>query len=751
VFATLVAGLMFASAFGHAEASTLPPRAVLTGAATAPGIDKIKHIVVLMQENRSFDHYFGVYPGADGIPVDANGTPTVCVPDPARGSCDAPFHDPNDQNFGGPHGVISSETDIDGGKMDGFVAAYEYECRAKTDRKCGGMNQAVKDVLGYKERADIPNYWAYADNFVLQDHMFEPLGAPSGASHQRLVSGWSAICTVPYEALSCHNMGASEPATKQPDYAWTDITYLLARDSISWGYYVFTGDEPDCRDPEAGTCLPHPQDRATGGYFNPLRKFDTVQENDQLGNIQSITNFVGAAQNGTLPAVSWVVPTSSVSEHPQNKVSDGEKYITYLVNQLMLGPDWNSTAIFVGWDDWGGFYDHLAPPTVDQSGYGIRVPGLLISPYAKPGYIDHQTYSFDAYLRFIEDRFLAGARIDPATDGRPDNRPNVRENAPQLGDLRNAFDFAQPPAPPVILPTVAASQLATPLSLAKGDQPTVAGAAAAAETPVAGDAPLAVAFDASQSQGHAGDKITHWTLDFGDGTSAATGQRRPPASIPHTYAASGRYRATLTVTSASDQSATASLAVDVTDPAARPATWLTSTPINGFTPQPVVLDGSNSAAGEWTIDFGDGSAPVNGTGVPPSDLAHTYTDPGVYHATLSIMAPDSSVTTATATSSMFAPSLPGAFSRHAFGLTQTTATIEGDVDPNSADATAWFEWGTSKELLDSSTPVVNLTRSETLDAQLTGLSPATTYWYRVVATNPLGTSTGRTLQLTTAP
>ena len=325
----------------------------------------------------------------------------------------------------------------------------------------------------------------------------------------------------------------------------------------------------------------------------------------------------------------------------------------------------------------------------------------------------------------------------------------MRENAPQLGDLRNAFDFAQPPAPPLILPTVAASQLATPLP--KDDQPTVASATAADEAPVAGDAPLDVAFDGSQSRGHTGDKITNWTLDFGDGTSAATGRRRPPASIPHTYAKSGRYTATLTVTSASLQSATATLAVAVTDPAVRPATWLTSTPINGFTPQPVVLDGSNSAAGDWTIDFGDGSAPVNGTGVPPSDLAHTYTDPGVYHATLSVTAPDSSVTTADATSTMFAPSLPGAFTRHPFGVTQTTASIEGDVDPNSANATAWFEWGTSQESLDASTPVVNLTRSETLDVQLTGLLPATTYWYRVVATNPLGTSAGRTLQFTTAP
>ena len=94
----------------------------------------------------------------------------------------------------------------------------------------------------------------------------------------------------------------------------------------------------------------------------------------------------------------------------------------------MNGPEWKSTAIFVAWDDWGGFYDHVPPPTVDQNGYGLRVPGLVISPYAKRGYIDHQTLSFDAYAKFIEDDFLDGQRLDPKTDGRPDPRPDVREN-----------------------------------------------------------------------------------------------------------------------------------------------------------------------------------------------------------------------------------------------------------------------------------------------------------------------------------
>jgi phospholipase C len=117
----------------------------------------------------------------------------------------------------------------------------------------------------------------------------------------------------------------------------------------------------------------------------------------------------------------------------------------------MRGPEWKSTAIFVAWDDWGGFYDHVVPPTVDQNGYGLRVPGLVISPYARKGFIDHQTLSFDAYVKFIEDVFLHSQRLDPKTDGRPDPRPDVRERATVLGNLAKDFDFTQKPRPPLIL------------------------------------------------------------------------------------------------------------------------------------------------------------------------------------------------------------------------------------------------------------------------------------------------------------
>ena len=152
-----------------------------------------------------------------------------------------------------------------------------------------------------------------------------------------------------------------------------------------------------------------------------------------------------------LPAVSWVVPNGHDSEHPPSLISNGQAWVTSLVNAVMRGPEWSSTAIFLAWDDWGGFYDHVRPPHVDGSGYGLRVPALVISPYAKRGYVDHQALSFDAYLAFIEDDFLHGARLDPRTDGRPDSRPSVRERASVLGHLVDDFDFAQSPRPPLTL------------------------------------------------------------------------------------------------------------------------------------------------------------------------------------------------------------------------------------------------------------------------------------------------------------
>ena len=421
------------------------------------GIHKIRHVVIIMQENRSFDSYFGTYPGADGFP------PNVCVPDPVLHRCIKPYHDPADRNAGGPHDHIDAVRDIDGGKMDGFIrqarGGAERYCKAHFDAPQCSFSPNAPDVMGYKDGSDIPNYWAYARNFVLQDHMFESDDSWSMPSHLYLVSGWSARCSRKGDPMSCvpavQDPGSppGEPQNKNgkaPDYAWTDLTYLLHRYHVSWRYYVFKGTQPDCADNQM-FCTPTPQSARTPGIWNPLPWFDTVRRDHQLADIAPFESFMHAAKRGTLPAVSWLAPSGKVSEHPPALVSDGQAYVTKVIDTIMRGPDWPSTAIFLAWDDWGGFYDHVPPPTVDGQGYGLRVPALVISPYAKRGYIDHQVLSFDAYLKFIEDDFLGGQRIDPKTDGRPDPRPDVRENAAILGDLRADFDFSQPPRPPLIL------------------------------------------------------------------------------------------------------------------------------------------------------------------------------------------------------------------------------------------------------------------------------------------------------------
>jgi phospholipase C len=423
-------------------------------------IHKIKHVVIIMQENRAFDQYFGTYPGADGFPAG------VCVPDPLHHDCVRPFHDPNELNYGGPHGAANATADIDGGKMDGFIGQAEQAMGCTTTNpNCSPCNASTTastttkcvDVMSYHDAREIPNYWTYAHDFVLQDHMFEPNASWSLPEHLYQVSEWSAYCTNPSLPSSCKNNlespnGPGAALSQTPLYAWTDMTYLLHKYGVSWAYYVFKGTEPDCEEDGAMTCAPVKQGPQTPGIWNPLPHFADVHQDGELVNIQSLSNFFTAAEAGTLPAVSWIDPNGTVSEHPTALVSAGQAYVTGLINAIMRSPDWDSTAIFLSWDDWGGFYDNVVPPKVDENGYGLRVPGIVISPYARAGFIDHQILSHDAYNKFIEDDFLGGQRLDPATDGRPDPRPDVREANPILGELTADFDFNQPPRPPLILP-----------------------------------------------------------------------------------------------------------------------------------------------------------------------------------------------------------------------------------------------------------------------------------------------------------
>jgi phospholipase C len=433
------------------------PAALAAHAAT--GIHKIKHVVIIMQENRSFDNYFGTYPGADGIPgLAGNPGKVPCIPDPLRHRCIRVYHDSSDLDWGGPHENLAFKTDYDNGRMDGFIRARENCTNALDPKDCVALIST--DMVGYHDSREIPNYWDYAKNFVLQDHMFEPVASWSLPAHLFLVSEWSARCFKPGDPFSC--MDNSElpgiptdigpPHSTPPDYAWTDLTYLFDRHHVSWGYYIKQGPEPDCETAQV-YCVYQDQSPRTPGIWNPLPDFDTVRQDHQLEDIRDTSTFYKAVRAGRLPQVSWVIPNGIVSEHPTARISAGQTYVTGLINTIMRSSEWKSTAIFLAWDDWGGFYDNARPPNVDADGYGFRVPAIVISPYARRGYIDHQQLSFDAFAKFIEDDFLHSKRLNPKTDGRPDPRPNVREDAPGLGDLVKDFDFNQAPRAPLILPT----------------------------------------------------------------------------------------------------------------------------------------------------------------------------------------------------------------------------------------------------------------------------------------------------------
>ncbi len=301
----VVAAVISSVTLGHSAA----------GAETAPrgadgGLDKIEHIVMIMQENRSFDHYFGMFPGAEGFPLDENGDVAVCIPNPYEpGTCARPTHAPGDRQVGGPHNYRSHVTSINGGKMDGFVEAFAdatKPCPKSTKPResswCERTTDDPTNVMGYKLEADIPNYWRYAREFVLQDHMFAASNSWSVPAHLYRVSGWSAICKN-RDPMSCTNAGDAPdapaswkaaryrkimdldaddpvPEFEEPVYAWTDITYLRHAHDVSWANYVFAGEEPDC-DEVSGPiiCTPGKQHASTSNIWNPLPNFVTVQDN----------------------------------------------------------------------------------------------------------------------------------------------------------------------------------------------------------------------------------------------------------------------------------------------------------------------------------------------------------------------------------------------------------------------------------------------------------------------------------------
>jgi phospholipase C len=439
----------------------------------------LQHVIVIMQENRSFDQYFGAFPGANGPP---NGTCVPLNPAQPKDGCVAPFHDPHDNNAGGPHASPDAQADLDDGittdKMDGFVARQTAQGRGQCKGpNCGVVHDGIArhDVVGFHTDAEIPNYWAYAEHFVLQDQLFEGMRSWSLPSHLELTSEWAAKCSNDLEALTC----VTDPfaKTQQPNrdttYPWVNLFQLLDVNNVSWKYYLGSGTEPDCEDGEM-TCEPQAQAPSVPSIWNPAPFFGSVKAGgaDYLAlHNPPIDQFLKDVAAGQLPAMSWVVPSDLYSEHPAASVTAGMEYVTSMVNAIMTSPTyWSNTAIFIVWDDWGGFYDHVPPPNVDTNnsptpiqGYGLRVSAMMISAWARPGLIDNQLLSFDSYAVFFENLFAAGARLDPAALGNPDNRPDIRDEltqvtfidgtTEQIGDLLEEFDFNQTPLSPLVLST----------------------------------------------------------------------------------------------------------------------------------------------------------------------------------------------------------------------------------------------------------------------------------------------------------
>jgi phospholipase C len=374
------------------------------GAAVKPHSAKtpIKHIITILQENHTYDNYFGTYPRGDGLP------PDTCVPvDPRhpKGKCVRPFHI-------GDNGILSRDLDhsaathrlqYDHGRLDGFVSALNLR------------NQDGRLALGYRDGRDLPYYWNLADKYVLYDRFFSSAAAGSYFNHVYWVTG-----------------GPGEGYDRFPPGGYKKITTIFDRldaAGVSWKFYV-QNYEPRLN---FRTIRQFPGNRASQVIWVPLLNIPRYLDNPRLrSHIVDLDQYYTDLHDGTLPAVSYVAPAGP-SEHPPSNIASGEAFVGTMINALIASREWKNSAFLLAYDDWGGWYDHVKPPQVDRYGYGFRVPAILVSPYAKRGVIDHTTLDFTSILRFIEDNW----RLKPL--GARDARAN---------SIASGLDFSKPPRAP---------------------------------------------------------------------------------------------------------------------------------------------------------------------------------------------------------------------------------------------------------------------------------------------------------------
>lgn len=364
----------------------------------------IKHFIVMMQENHTFDNYFGTYPGADGFPA---GTKMPVDPkDPTAGYVE-PWHIGNSTITDLSHSGSTFIEQFNNGKMNGFVSALNRR------------NQDGKVAMGYYDDRDIPYYWNLADNYVLFDRFFSSAKDGSFANHMYWVAG---IPPVADRGQDLAAYLADKPT----------IFDRLEEAGVSWKFYVQNYD-PTITYRDLGTV----GNRASQVVWVPLLNYDRFLDDPNLSkHIVDLNQYFVDLRQGTLPEVAYVIP-SGASEHPPQYPATGMRFVKNLIQELMRSEYWNSSAFMLLYDDWGGWYDHVTPPQVDEYGFGPRVPALLVSPYARKGYIDNTQLDFTSVLKFIEYNWSV---------------KSIAKRDASANNFLSAFDFQQPPRRAEFLP-----------------------------------------------------------------------------------------------------------------------------------------------------------------------------------------------------------------------------------------------------------------------------------------------------------
>jgi phospholipase C len=383
----------------------------------------IQHVVIVVQENRSFDDFFATFPGAVGATQGLMKTPSG---DQYIQLQSAPL---DSLSLGHQHASFSHE--YDHGKMDGFN-------RVSLSLRKGTRERAGTYAYRYVDPADIPEYWDIANQYVLGDHMFTTQSSDSFTAHQDLIAAGTPVGdegdnVIDFPTPASWGCDASPPGTITslitpsgnyrkgkgpfPCFTYSTIRDLLDAKSVSWLYFTNT---------------------AKNGTWNPFEAIQAVRDGPEWSTniIQPETKFFNYVSGGELPAVSWVIPDAVNSDHPGRHSDTGPSWVASIVNAIGESAYWQNTAVIVVWDDWGGEYDNVPPPQLDGQGLGMRVPMLLVSAYARetsssqPGYISHTQYEFGSILNFVEENWGLGNL----------GRTDVRANS-----LIDCFDFSQPP------------------------------------------------------------------------------------------------------------------------------------------------------------------------------------------------------------------------------------------------------------------------------------------------------------------